>query len=375
MASKSVIKVLLVILITLNLTSCEDKYPELDDGIYAEFITTKGTMVAKLAYEKAPITVANFVSLAEGSNTMVKEPYKKKAYFNGSMFYRVVDNSIIQGGDPTNKGPGNPGYKFKDEFHPDLKHDKPGILSMANYGPKTNGSQFFIAEIPRPGLDNKHSVFGELIIGLNILDSISRVKTDKTNRPLKDVVIKTLNIIRKGKKAKNFDAPKVFENHFIEEKRFQKEKKKKEEAILKSTIEKFENQKAKAVSLESGLQYYISEKGTGEKLPENAKALVHYTVYTEKGKLIKTSKLEVAEKLNAVSTKLKAANKYQPIKANIGPDAQMIQGFKEGLQQLHVGDKATLFIPYHLGFGEAGGNSVPEKTNIVFEVEILKLLK
>ena len=375
MLLKSAIRVLILALILVNFSSCNTKYNELDDGIYAEFITTKGIMVAKLTYKKTPITVANFVSLAEGSNTLVKAEFKNKPYFNNTIFHRVIDNSIVQAGTPNGKSSGNPGYKFKDEFHPDLKHDKAGVLSMANFGPKTNGSQFFITEIPRPGLNNKHSIFGELIIGLNVLDSISKVKTDKNYRPLQPVYIKELNIILKGSDAENFDASEVFENHFAEEERIEKEKNTKAEAILKSTLDKFEKQKAKAIKLESGLEYFISEKGTGSRLPEDAEALVHYTVFTESGKLIKTSKLEIAESLNAIDIEKKAANKYQPIRADIGPDAQMIPGFKEGLQQLNVGDKATLFVPYHLGFGEAGGNTVPGKTNIIFEVEVLKLLK
>lgn len=375
MLLKRVIRVLVIILVLVNLSSCSEKYNELNNGIYAEFITTKGIMVVKLIYKTTPVTVANFVSLAEGSNTLVKAEYKNKPYFNNTIFHRVIDNSIVQAGTPNGKSSGNPGYKFKDEFHPDLKHDKTGVLSMANFGPKTNGSQFFITEIPRPDLDNKHTVFGEIVIGLNILDSISQVKTNKDYRPLQPVLIKEINIIRKGNDAKNFDAPKVFENHFIEEERLEKVRKSKAEALIKSTLEKFKKQKAKAIKLESGLQYFISEKGTGLHLPEDAEALVHYTVFTEDGKLIKTSKLEVAERLNAVDTEKKTANKYQPIRANIGPDAQMIPGFKEGLKQLSVGDKATLFIPYHLGFGEAGGNTVLGKTNIIFEVEILKLLR
>ncbi|WP_298339098.1 peptidylprolyl isomerase [uncultured Algibacter sp.] len=375
MLLKSAIRVFILALVLANFSSCSEKYDNLDDGIYAEFVTTKGIMVAKLTYKKTPVTVANFVSLSEGSNTLAKAEYKNKPYFNNTLFHRVIDNSIVQAGTPNGKSSGNPGYKFKDEFHPSLKHDKAGVLSMANFGPKTNGSQFFITEIPRPGLDNKHTVFGELVIGLDVLDSISQVKTDKDYRPIEPVLIKKLNIIRKGSDAKNFDASEFFESHFIEEERLEKERKAKTEALVKSTLEKFKKQKAKAIKLESGLQYFISEKGTGLHLHEDAEALVHYTVFTEDGKLIKTSKLEVAENLNAVNNKKKATNKYQPIRADIGPDAQMIPGFKEGLQQLSVGDKATLFIPYHLGFGEAGGNTVPGKTNIIFEVEVLKLLR
>jgi len=371
---KKTIKVLALFLI-LNLISCKVQYPDLEDGIYAEIITSKGIMLAKLEKDKAPVTVANFVALAEGNNSMVKNEYKKKRFYNGTIFHRVIDGFMIQGGDPLGTGKGNPGYKFKGEFHPDLKHDKGGVLSMANSGPNTNGSQFFITEVPKPHLDNGYNVFGELILGLDVQDSISNVKVDNKNKPLTPVLIEELNIIRKGKSAKQFDAPKIFNNHFAEDERLKKEKKAKEEAILKATQSKFKTQKALAKTLDSGLQYYILEKGTGENLTENSKVVTHYTVYFENGKLLETSKLEVAEQLGVVNERRKAANKYEPLTADIGPDAQMIAGFKEGLQQLHVGDKATLFIPYHLAYGEAGRRGIPAKSNIIFEVEILKLLK
>ncbi|WP_339894430.1 peptidylprolyl isomerase [uncultured Algibacter sp.] len=371
---KNAIKVL-VLVHFINLTSCKVQYPDLEDGIYAEIITSKGIMLAKLAEDKAPITVANFVSLAEGTNTMVDSKYKKKKFYNGTIFHRVMDGFMIQGGDPIGTGQGNPGYKFRDEFHPDLKHDKPGILSMAHSGPNGNGSQFFITEIPKPHLDGVYNVFGELVLGLNVQDSISNVKVGDKNRPLQDVIIEELNIIRKGKSAKSFDAPKIFYNHFVKDERLKKEKKAKAEAILKATKEKFETQRAKATTLDSGLKYFISEKGSGEKLSNEAQVSTHYTVYFESGKLLETSKLEVAKAQDVVNKKRKAANKYGPITADIGPDARMIPGFKEGLQQLSVGDKATLFIPYHLAYGEAGTRGIPGKSNIIFEVEILKLLK
>jgi peptidylprolyl isomerase len=282
---------------------------------------------------------------------------------------------MIQGGDPTGLGTGNPGYKFIDEFDPELKHDKPGILSMANSGPKTNGSQFFITEIPKPHLDNRHTVFGELVIGVNIQDSISNVKVDNKDKPINKVTLKELNIIRKGKLAKKFDADKIFTGHFAEMERLEKEKAAKKAAILKATQKKFEQQKTEATTLESGLQYYISSKGSGEKLPIEAEVLTHYAVYFENGQLLETSSAEIAEALDVLDDRRKATNRYQPITADIGPNAGMIPGFKEGLQQLHVGDKATLFIPYHLAYGESGTIGIPGKTNIIFEVEVIELLK
>ncbi|TNJ46130.1 peptidylprolyl isomerase [Tamlana fucoidanivorans] len=370
----SIFKTSLVFLL-IFLSSCKAQYPELEDGLYAEFITNKGTMVAKLEQNKTPITVANFVSLAEGTNTLVKKEYKNKKYYNGTIFHRVIDEFMIQGGDPTGTGKGNPGYKFKDEIHPSLKHDKPGILSMANSGPNSNGSQFFITEVPKPHLDNSYSIFGELVIGQDVQDSISNVKTDDRDKPIDDVVLVELNIIRKGKAAKNFNANSIFVAHFAEEERLEKEQAAKAQAIITASKTKFDKQKAQASSLESGLQYYISKKGNGEKLPPDATVLVHYAVYFDNGKLLETSKLEIAEVLDAVNEKRKAANRYQPITADIGPNAGMIPGFKEGLQQLHVGDQATLFIPYHLAYGESGTRGIPGKTNIIFEVDILKLIK
>jgi peptidylprolyl isomerase len=367
-----------ILLLTLfvSISSCQEKYPDLEDGLYAEIATNKGTMVAKLTYDKTPITVANFVSLAEGTNTMVDSAYKGKNFYKGIIFHRVIDSFMIQGGDPLGTGSGNPGYKFKDEFHPDLKHDKPGILSMANSGPKTNGSQFFITEKPTPFLDNRHSVFGELVIGMEVQDTISNVKTTKPgDKPIEDVVIESLNIIRKGKEAKAFDAANIFNNHFAEAERLEKEKKAKAEALAKESKAKFNKQQEAAITLPSGLQYTITEKGAGEKLPINSKALTHYAVYFEDGRLLETSKLETAEAFDVVNEQRKAAGQYKPIPADISPDARMIPGFKEGLQQLGVGDKATLFIPYHLGYGEAGNRGIPPKSNLIFEVEIVELIK
>lgn len=368
------IKFLLVLLL-VNFTSCKAQYPDLEDGIYAEFVTNKGVMLAKLAEDKAPITVANFVSLAEGTNTMVDDKYKKKKFYDGTIFHRVMDGFMIQGGDPLGTGAGNPGYKFRSEFHSDLKHDKPGILSMANSGPNTNGSQFFITEIPKPHLDNSYNIFGELVLGLNIQDSISNVKVDSKNKPLTSVIIEELNIIRKGKSAKSFDAFEIFNNHFAEDERLEKEKKEKAEAILNATIEKFKTQKESTITLPSGLQYVITEKGSGEKLPQDAKLLAHYAVYFENGKTLETSKIEIAEALDIVNEQRKAKDGYQPLTCDIGPDARMIAGFKEGLQQLSVGDKATLFIPYHLAYGESGTRGIPGKSNIIFEIEVIELLK
>tara|TARA_R110002167_G_scaffold7078_2_gene33394 strand:- start:3232 stop:4362 length:1131 start_codon:yes stop_codon:yes gene_type:complete len=374
-ALKHVIKFCLFGLL-LILISCKDKYPNLKDGIYAKIVTSKGIMVARLDYKKAPNTVANFISLAEGTNTLVDSLYKGKKFYDGTIFHRVINGFMIQGGDPTGTGSGNPGYRFDDEFNSDLKHDKPGVLGMANSGPNTNGSQFYITDVPKPNLDNVYTVFGELVIGLNVLDSISKVNTSgPEHRPDVNVVLEEVNIFRKGLEANAFDAPSVFINHFAELERLEKKRKEQEESILKLTKKKFEMQQQHAVLLPSGLHYLITEKGNGKKLTETSKILMHYAVYFENGKLIETSEQNIAEGAKALNEERKLNNDYQPIKANLSPNAKMISGLKEGLQQLSVGDKATLFIPFYLAYGEAGNKIIPPDSNLIFEVEVLENTK
>jgi peptidyl-prolyl cis-trans isomerase A (cyclophilin A) len=168
---------------------------------YAHFETTLGNFTVELFESKTPKTVANFAGLAEGTkpwkHPKTGEQHKDKPYFDGIIFHRVIKGFVIQGGDPLGQGYGGPGYQFEDEFHPDLRHDRAGILSMANAGPNTNGSQFFITLGPTPHLDRKHSVFGAVVSGLDVVQKIGAVQVDRNDRPVTPVAMNKVTIERK----------------------------------------------------------------------------------------------------------------------------------------------------------------------------------
>lgn len=381
---------LIALALLMSTSSCQDKYPDLEDGLYAEFVTTKGIMVAKLEYEKTPVTVANFVALAEGNHPLVKEEYKGKKYFNGLKFHRVMDKFMIQGGDPTATGTGDPGYKFSDEFYPELIHDKPGILSMANSGPGTNGSQFFITEVPYPSLDYRHAVFGELVKGLDVQDSISNVKVDEKNKPIEDVVISEVNIIRKGFDAKNFNAPKVFteelpkiaqrQQELQEEmrKKAEQEKMAQEESNLLAANEikpTLDDYLSKAETLASGLKVYYITNGNGEKPVAGANVKVNYEGYYTDGRLFDSNLKEVEER-HGMYNKIKEERQlYQPMPMQLSPEAQIFAGFKEAASLLKVGDKAYFYIPSHLAYGERGRGEIQPNTDLTFILEMVEIVK
>jgi len=364
---KGIIK-LVIFLILIVTNSCKStSYPNLDDGLYADIKTDKGYILLKLEYEETPITVANFVSLAEGNNTYVAEKYKGKSFYDGLKFHRVVENFIIQGGDPLGLGTGGPGYKFEDEFPTDenanllLKHDKPGVLSMANSGPDSNGSQFFITHRAIPHLDGLHTVFGQVVNGQSVVDSIA-----------KDDLMKTIKIIRVGKAAKKFDAPEVFGTYF-----------KKLEEIAKENLEKLQKSKddflklkqeyeAKAETLPSGLKVFFVNKGNGTKPKVGTKVNVYYAGHFVTGDLFDSNIKQVAESFNKYDQRRDDAGGYNPVSMDYSPDARLIPGFKEGLQQMKRGDKVMLFIPSHLAYGAQGYGPIPPNTDLIFQLEIVE---
>lgn len=336
---------------------------KLGDGMYAEIQTNKGKIVLQLEYQKTPLTVANFVALAEGKNDMVSPEYKGKPYYDGLKFHRVIKDFMIQGGDPKGDGSGGPGYKFADEIT-DMKHDKGGILSMANAGKATNGSQFFITHKATPHLDGIHTVFGHVVEGMEVVNAIEQ-----------NDVMTSVKIIRIGKDAKKFDAPKVFKEHF---EKALAEQKKQAEAVAKAKADKvayFASEKAGATKTASGFQYKILKKGNGQKPADGSQVLIAYSGFLDNGTatLFDSSDATIAKTYGNYIPQKDAANAYTPIPFSIGTKTGMIPGFIEGLEQMSMGDKAIFFIPGHLGYGERGNprGGIGPNADIIFEVEML----
>lgn len=366
-------KFLLILAVALSLVACNEEYPELEDGLYAEFETNRGPFVAQLYFEQTPITVASFVSLAEGNNPMVDSTYKDKKFYEGLKFHRVIEGFMIQGGDPSGTGSGGPGYRFPDEVVDSLSHDAKGVLSMANAGPGTNGSQFFITLAPTPHLDGRHSVFGKIVKGQDVVDSIGNTETGPRDQPVKDIVIEELNIIRKGKAAKNFDAPKVFKSELDAQQAEKEETERRIREAAEETAARFEALEGDAETLESGLKIYFEENNDSPKPADGEMVQVHYEGYFANGNIFDTSKEDLATELGIFNPQRKAQNGYGPMEIPYGPDAPMIPGFKEGIQQMSPGDKAILFIPSHLAYGERGaGGVIPPNADLVFVVELVE---
>lgn len=375
---------LLLLCVFISTTSCKEEYPDLEDGLYAEIVTSKDTMIAKLFYDKVPVTVANFVALAEGNHPLVDDVYKGKRFYDSLTFHRVMDKFMIQGGDPMGTGAGSPGYRFTADFDASLKHDKAGVLSMANSGNvNTNGSQFFITEVPYPSLDafnedgtlkpcdqprvSCHSVFGQLVKGIEVQDAISNVPVARGNKPVEPVYITQVNIIRKGSGAKSFNAPKVFESQLPEVeteiqglldegKRIKEEKLANAIAETKPMLDEYT---ANAEEFPSGLKKYLISSGTDEKPSTGQAAMIAYEGYFPDGRLFDSNVKAIAEKYGMFDARREAMGGYGATRMVVSPDAALIAGFKEAIASMTVGEKAFFYLPYHLAYGEGGRPGIP----------------
>ncbi len=328
--------------------SCEaGQYTE--NGVYAEFHTNQGVFAARLYYTKAPLTVTNFVGLAEGKIENTSRP-KGKRYYDGLTFHRVADlggstgQVIIQGGCPQGNGRGGPGYNFMDEIHPDLRHDGEGALSMANAGPNTNGSQFFICHKETPHLDGRHAVFGRIVKGMEVVKKIQ-----------KGDVIKKLRIVRIGPKAKAFTADQKSFDALKEAARQTKDAA--DHQRLAAQMETIKKKWPNAHITKSGLRYVVTKKGSGVKPKAGQTVQVHYTGTFVDGREFDSS-----------------VRRGQPITFPVGT-GQVIRGWDEAILTMQPGEKRVLIIPYSLAYGESGRGPIPPKSTLIFDVHLIQVMK
>ena len=308
----------------------------MEEGLFAVILTSKGEIIIQLEFEKTPGTVGNFAGLATGKIKNDIRPIGEP-YYNGLKFHRVINDFMVQAGCPLGTGTGDPGYKFDDEFNVDLKHDRPGILSMANAGPSTNGSQFFITHVETPWLDKKHTVFGHVINGMDIVNSISQ----------NDEII-SVDINAVGEKAKAFDPAQAFEDFNKSKADRIKKEKEKELKMLNDLSKGFSK-------TSSGLLYKFEKENNLGKPVSGNKVKVHY-----KGMLLDGTVFDSSYKRN------------QPIEFTLGI-GQVIKGWDEGISLLGLGDKATFIIPSELAYGQSGaGGVIPPNATLVFDVELVE---
>ncbi|MGL1891019.1 MAG: peptidylprolyl isomerase [Spirochaetaceae bacterium] len=344
--SKRTVILLLTLLFisTISCTSNEEKksnidIKNLDDGLYANIITNKGDILLSLEYEKTPLTVTNFVALAEGTMT---DATRKGKYFDGLDFHRVIANFMIQGGCPDGTGRGNPGYKFPDEFDPTLTHDRAGTLSMANSGPGTNGSQFFITHGPTPHLDGKHTVFGYVVEGQDVVNKIAN----------KDKII-SVKIMRIGDNANNFNPTQdTFEQLKVDIELEEVLASEKENIEI---IGKIKSDYPDIKLSEEGIYYTILKDGNGEKPTANQMVSVHYTGEFLNGEVFDSS-----------------VTRGEPIEFAVGT-GRVIPGWDISLLNMTLGEKRVVYIPYQLAYGVNGRGPIPPKSWLKFEMELLNI--
>lgn len=326
--------VLFVCVITTALAAPGDA--ALGNGLFARISTNRGDIVLRLEFEKTPLTVCNFVALAEGKMNAARG----KPYYNGLIFHRVIANFMIQGGDPQGSGRGGPGYRFPDEFDPSLKHDGPGVLSMANAGPGTNGSQFFITHTATPWLDNKHTVFGRVVEGQQTVNAIRQG----------DRIIK-ITIIRNGPEANAFKADQAAFDDLV--RRAAGQSRLQRNADIASINARYPD----AVRTASGIRYIIQKVGTGPKPAAGETVRVNY-----KGSLLSGRVFDSSDILG------------RPMEFRAGA-GEVIPGWDEPILDMKTGEKRLAIIPPELAYGdqEIGNGVIPANSFLIFEMELLSI--
>ena len=311
----------------------------LGDGLFAQITTNRGDIFVRLEYQKTPLTVCNFVALAEGR----MDNFRGRRYYDGLTFHRVIANFMIQGGCPNGNGTGGPGYRFPDEFYPALKHDRAGVLSMANAGPGTNGSQFFITHVPTPHLDGRHTVFGFVVQGQDVVNSIRQ--GDRIQR---------ITIIRNGAQAAAFTADQQNFDRLLAQVNSgaQRNLQSQRDAAIAKINADYPNTQQTA----SGIRYVILREGTGNKPSRGRSVSVHYT-----GKLLDGFVFD-----NSI---LRGA----PLEFNAGTGI-VIPGWDEIIMDMRVGEKRLAIIPPELAYGDSEiAGVIPPNSFLIFEMELVSV--
>ncbi|GHT77781.1 peptidylprolyl isomerase [Spirochaetia bacterium] len=314
----------------------------LGNGLFARLTTTRGDIVVRLEYQKTPLTVCNFVALTEGTMTTTGG----KRFYDGLTFHRVIADFMIQGGDPLGTGSGGPGYKFPDEFDSSLKHDGPGVLSMANAGPGTNGSQFFITHVKTDWLDGKHTVFGRVVQGQDVVNAIRQ--GDRIER---------ITIIRNGPEANAFKADQATFDVLLREKNNAgaSQSRAKREADIAQITAKYPNLTVSP----SGIRYSITKAGTGAKPTAGQSVEVKYTGMFISGQVFDKSDVN-----------------GRPLRFKVGT-RQVIPGWDETVLDMQTGEKRLVVLPPELAYGErgAGNGAIPPNSFLVFEMELVRITR
>lgn len=321
----------------------ETKEKKMKDGLYAKITTNKGDILLNLYYDKSPLTVINFVGLSEGTLTYggADKPTGTR-YYDGLKFHRVINDFMIQGGCPLGTGTGGPGYTFADEFDSSLKFTGPGILAMANAGPGTNGSQFFITHAATPHLNGKHTIFGKVVDSQDVVNAIAQNDT-----------IEKIEIIRVGTKAEQFKTDQAaFESAQAD---IDGAKKKDGDDEQKKTIKMIKQKWPKAHHSHTGMYWVVTKEGKGDKPKPGSKIKAHYT-----GRLLANNK-----KFDS------SYDRGKPLEFEVGI-GRVIKGWDQALVNMKRGEKRTLIIPPHLAYGDQGaGGVIPPNAWLVFDVELV----
>ena len=325
------------------LAGCAEEYPDLEDGLYAELETTRGTIMIELAYEKAPLTVTNFVGLAEG--TIDSSAPEGEPFYDGLSFHRVVEDFVVQTGDPNGDGSGGPGYRFPNEIDQSLTHGSAGVVSMANSGPDTNGSQFFITKNAAPWLDGQYSVFGEVVEGQDVVDSIEEGDT-----------LETVKIIRKGEAATDFETDQAaFDDRLaeLEEKRREDQRR-----TVAQQLSYVDRNWPDAEDAGEGMRYIIEEEGSGPSPEAGDTVAVHYTGYLLNGMPFESTR-----------------EQEEPVEFTLGEES-IIEGWERTLLDMRVGEERRAIIPPNLAYGSRGARDIiPPNSFIVLDVELVDIVE